>query len=52
MLRKNFPHRKEERRVDAAARQAKYDALSLEDKIAKAVPGSKEHKKLISKQGE
>lgn len=38
--------RKEEKRDEANARQAEYDKLTLEQKIAHAVPGSKEHKRL------
>ena len=39
--------RKEEKRDEAAARQAEHDKLTLEQKIANAVPGSKEHKRLV-----
>ena len=39
--------RKEEKRADAQARQAEHDKLTLEQKIANAVPGSKEHKRLV-----
>ena len=39
--------RKEEKRDDAQARQAEHDKLTLEQKIANAVPGSKEHKRLV-----
>ncbi len=38
--------RKEEKRDDAQARQEEHDKLTLEQKIANAVPGSKEHKRL------
>ena len=38
--------RKEEKRADAQVRQAEHDKLTLEQKIANAVPGSKEHKRL------
>lgn len=41
--------KRERKRAEAEARQKKYDALSLEQKIAKAVPGSKEHTKLLVK---
>jgi len=41
--------RKEEKREEANARQAEHDKLTLEQKIAHAVSGSKEHKKLLSK---
>ena len=41
---------KQEKREQAAdARQAEHDKLTLEQKIAHAVSGSKEHKKLLSK---
>ena len=39
--------RKEEKRDDAQARQAEHDKLTLEQKLANAVPGSKEHKRLV-----
>ena len=38
--------RKQEKRDEAQARQAERDKLTLEQKIANAVPGSKEHKRL------
>ena len=38
--------RKQEKREQAAERQAEHDKLTLEQKIANAVPGSKEHKRL------
>ena len=38
--------RKEEKRDDAQVRPAEHDKLTLEQKIANAVPGSKEHKRL------
>ncbi len=41
--------RKQEKRDEAQDRQAEHDKLTLEQKIAHAVPGSKEHKKLLSK---
>jgi hypothetical protein len=37
------------KRAEAEARQKKYDALTLEQKIARAVPGSKEHTRLLVK---
>ena len=40
--------RKEEKRDDAQARQAEHDKLTLEQKIANAVSGSKEHKRLLA----
>jgi hypothetical protein len=47
---KGVPREKRARkRVEAEARQKKYDALTLEQKIAKAVPGSKEHTRLLVK---
>lgn len=46
----NFPHRKEQRHKEALERQAKYNSLSLEQKIAKATVGSKEHTKLVARQ--
>ena len=49
-MRKNQAHRKEERQKSALERQAKYNSLSLEEKIAKAVVGSKEHTKLVARQ--
>ena len=39
--------RKQEKRDEAEARQAEHDKLTLEQKIANAVPGSKEHKRLV-----
>mgnify|MGYP003639169103 FL=1 len=38
--------RKQEKREQAAERQAEHDKLTLEQKIANAVPGGKEHKRL------
>ena len=38
--------RKEEKRDEANARQAEHDKLTLEQKIANAVSGGKEHKRL------
>ena len=38
--------RNEEKLDDAQVRQAEHDKLTLEQKIANAVPGSKEHKRL------
>tara|TARA_Y100000310_G_scaffold143814_1_gene143152 strand:- start:294 stop:536 length:243 start_codon:yes stop_codon:yes gene_type:complete len=40
--------RKQEKREQAAERQAERDKLTLEQKIAHAVPESKEHRKLLS----
>ena len=36
MLRKNFPHRKAQRNIDAMTRQVRYNQLTLEEKIARA----------------
>jgi len=44
--------RKQEKRDDAEARQVERDKLTLEQKIAKAVPGSKEHKRLTGEDSE
>jgi len=46
MPRANLPHRREKRKEEAKARQIVYDALTLDQKIAKAVPGSKVYIKL------
>ena len=40
--------RKQEKRDEAEARQAEHDKLSLKEKAARAVDGSKEHKRLLS----
>ena len=40
--------RTEEKRDDAQARQAEHDKLSLKEKAARAVPESKEHKRLLA----
>ncbi len=37
------------KRKEAEARQAKSDALTVEQKLAKAVVGSKEYNKLVAK---
>ena len=39
--------RKQEKREQAAERQAKRDKLTLEQKIAKAMPQGKEHYRLV-----
>ena len=47
--RSNFPARKEARREAAAARQAKYDALTLDEKLDRAFrinPQSRESERL------
>ncbi len=49
--RKNRDARRAQRRSDAEARQATYDALTLEEKIAKARRGSKEYRKLVAVRG-
>ena len=47
--RKNFEGRVKTRREEALVRQAAYGKLTPEQKLAKAVPGSKEYSKLMSK---
>jgi len=42
-------HRKQEKREQTVERQKEHDKLSLEQKMAKAVPESKEHKRLAEK---
>jgi hypothetical protein len=44
--RTNFPNRKEARRASAKVRQEAYDKLTNEQKLTKAVVGSKEYAKL------
>ena len=39
--------RRQEKRDEAQARQAEHDKLTLEQKIANAVAGVKEHKRLV-----
>ena len=39
--------RKQEKREQAEARQAEHDKLTLKEKAARAVPDSKEHKRLL-----
>ena len=41
--------RKREKQEQAEERQAERDKLTLKEKIAKAVPNSKEHKRLMEK---
>ena len=53
IVKKHYPklygrNRKQEKRDDAEARQAERDKLTLEQKVAHSVLGSKEHKKLLS----
>ncbi len=38
---------KERKRKEALARQEVYDKLSFEDKVKRAVPGSREHQRLL-----
>lgn len=40
---------KAQRRADALERQAKYDSLSLNEKIKRSTPGTKQWKKLVEK---
>jgi hypothetical protein len=47
--RANFPNRVEKRRADAKVRQEKSDGLTLDQKLAKATPGSREHMRLTRK---
>ena len=37
------------KRQEAEERQTRYNALSLDQKLAKATPGSREHTKLLAK---
>lgn len=46
--RSNFPGRREQRQQQAAERQARYDALTLDEKLQRARRGSKEQRKLIT----
>lgn len=45
-----MPKAKELKVEEAIARQAEHDKLSLQQKINKARPGSKEHVRLLAKQ--
>ena len=47
--RKNFTGRIEKRKASATARQEASDKLTTEQKLAKAVAGSKEFKKLTAR---
>ena len=47
--RKNFPGRLEKRKTDAKVRQDASDKLSIEQKLAKATPGSKVYNKYAAK---
>lgn len=46
MLRANFPHRRLKRQEEAKTRQEAASKLTLEQKLAKSVPGSKEYIRL------
>lgn len=48
--RKNQPHRIKARQKSAKERQEKSDKLTVQQKLAKATPGSKEHTKLLNLQ--
>lgn len=48
--RQNFPNRIEKRQSEAKARQAVSDKLTVDQKLAKATLGSKEHTKLQKRQ--
>ena len=41
--------KRERKRLEAIERQKKYDALTLDQKLAKATPGSREHMRLTQK---
>ena len=45
----NFPQRIEKRQAEAKVRQEASDKRTLEQRLAKATPGSKEHAKLLKK---
>jgi hypothetical protein len=47
--RTNFPGRSEKRKASAKLRQEASDKLTVEQKLAKAKPGSKEYGKLLLK---
>jgi hypothetical protein len=47
--RKNFPSRIKARQESAKARQEKSDKLTVDQKFAKATPGSREYSKLLVK---
>jgi hypothetical protein len=47
MKRANFPEHKRNKRIQAEARQARYDKLPAEEKLAMA--GKKQRKKLLGK---
>jgi hypothetical protein len=45
----NFPNRIEARRTSAKLRQEASNKLSLDQRLAKATPGSREYNKLLAK---
>jgi len=47
--RKNFQNRREARQASAKIRQAESDRLHVKDKLNRATPGTKEHRKLLAK---
>ena len=47
--RTNFPNRVEKRKVEARGRQEASDKLTVEQKLKKATPGSKEYGRLVAK---
>lgn len=47
--RTNFPNRVEARKESAKLRQEASDKLSVDQKLAKATLGSREHNKLLAK---
>lgn len=47
--RKNFPGNKEKRQASAKLRQEASDKLTVEQRLAKATPGSKEYTRLQAK---
>jgi hypothetical protein len=47
--RKNFPKRIEGRLLSAKARQEASDKLTVEQKLEKATPGSREYNRLLAK---
>ena len=53
IVKKHYPklygrNRRREKREQADVRQAEHDKLSLKEKSARAVPDSKEHKRLLA----
>ena len=47
--RSNFPGRVEKRRASAKIRQEASDKLTVDQKLAKATPGSQEYNRLLKK---